>query len=354
MLDNSSFFDTKRRKQGLAAGTVVYTGEQKLEQLSLSRYRYNQHLSEERSLSLSELSKPPKGSCDWINIVGLHDSEAIERIGALFGLHPLTLEDVVNIHQRPKLELFESYLYVVLRMIRIGDEGEVHNEQLSLILGENFVLSFQEMPGDVFEPLRKRLTSATSRIRTAQVDFLFYTLMDIVVDNYFMVLEYYDSKLERLEEEIIDTHSRDIVVHLSYIRRDLLLLRKVILPVREILNALMRDPPGLLSEGVQIYLRDVYDHSIQANDLLESLRDLQASLHDLYLSQLGHRSNEVMKVLTIIATIFMPLSFLAGVYGMNFDHMPELHWFFAYPVLLLVMCLVAGAMLFYFWRKDWF
>ncbi len=341
------------QKQGMAPGTVMYTGERKLEHVTITSHLFNREILEEKSIDVTALHRPDEGEKLWINVEGLHDTVLIETFGERFNLHPLTLEDIASIHQRPKLELYDSYVYVVLRMIYVK-EGKLENEQLSLILGDNFVLSFQEIPGDVFEPIRKRLQNPQSRIRKLGADFLFYALIDVLVDAYFGVLEHFGDQLESLEEDIIEGNSKQIMMQLRRLRHELLVLRKGIWPVRDVINSMMRDAPSLLSKDVLLYLRDVHDHGVQATDGLESLRDLQASLHDFYLSQLSYRMNEVMKVLTIISTIFIPLSFLVGVYGMNFDHMPELHWLFSYPLLWLIMLSTAGGMLYYFWKKDWF
>ena len=354
MIQHKTGMTGKSQKQGMAPGTVMYTGERKLEHVQLSQCRYNTETLEEKVVSLEALRKPVAGEKLWLNIEGLHETELIEQLGHIFELHPLTQEDIASIHQRPKLELYDSYIYVVLRMIYIDTSGQVANEQLSLILGENFVLSFQEISGDVFDPIRKRLQNPQSRLRNLGSDFLFYALIDVLVDAYFGVLEHFGDKLEGLEEDIIDGRSKQIMTELRHLRHELLVLRKALWPVRDVINSMMRDAPSLLSKDVQFYLRDVHDHSVQATDGLESLRELQASLHDFYLSQLSYRMNEVMKVLTIISTIFIPLSFLVGVYGMNFDKMPELHWNFAYPGLWLIMFSIAISMLIYFWKKDWF
>ncbi|MCA9835444.1 MAG: magnesium/cobalt transporter CorA [Trueperaceae bacterium] len=354
MIQHNSGMTGKSQKQGMAPGTVMYTGERKLEQVSLYQYRYQAESLQEQTLEPDHIALPAPGEKLWINIEGLHDTTLIEHLGDAFNLHPLTQEDIASIHQRPKLELYDSYIYVVLRMIYIDKTGSIANEQLSLVLGENFVLSFQEIHGDVFDPIRKRLQNSQSRLRNLGSDFLFYALIDVLVDAYFGVLENIGDQLEDLEEEIIEANSKQIMTQLRTLRHELLVLRKGIWPVRDVINAMMRDAPGLLSKDVQLYLRDVHDHGVQATDGLESLRELQASLHDFYLSQLSYRMNEVMKVLTIISTIFIPLSFLVGVYGMNFDHMPELHWLFSYPGLWFIMISIAIGMLIYFWRKDWF
>jgi magnesium transporter len=290
----------------------------------------------------------------WINVDGLHDIEIIQQVGDCQGLHPLVLEDILNTDQRPKLEDYGDYLYIVLKMLYKQEGGGISTEQVSLVLGSNFVISFQEgIKGDVFNPVRERLRSGKGRIRGMGADFLAFSLMDAIVDNYFVVLEEVEERIEALEEEVVASPSAKTVQKLHRLKRDMIFLRKAVWPLREVLAALTRRESKLITEAVVVYLRDVYDHTIQVIDSIETSRDLLAGMLDIYLSSISNRTNEVMKVLTIIATIFMPLTFIVGLYGMNFKYMPELEWRWGYPAVLLLMVLTTIAMLIYFRRKKW-
>ncbi len=293
----------------------------------------------------------------WVNIDGLGDADVILTIGEILGLHPLALEDVANANQRPKLEDYPDSVFIVARMPQVR-EGAFRTEQLSLFIGPKYVLTFQEHPGDCFDPVRKRLRDAP-RVRFLEPDYLAYALLDAVVDSYFPVLESVGERLDVIEEEIAHDPQPASVSQIFQTKHELLSLRRAIWPARDILNALIRDPVPLIADTTRTYLRDCHDHAIRIIDLLESYREINAGLMEFYQSTVGHRMNEVMKVLTIIATIFIPLGFIAGLYGMNFDtsisgwNMPELSLYFGYPAALLVMVLVAGGMLLYFRRKRW-
>jgi magnesium transporter len=293
----------------------------------------------------------------WVNVDGLGDADVIQTIGEILRLHPLALEDVANANQRPKLEDYPDGVFIVARMPQIR-EGSFRTEQLSLFFGTNYVLTFQEHPGDRFEPVRKRLRD-TPRVRLLDPDYLAYSLLDAVVDSYFPVLESVGERLDVIEEEIAHDPRPESVSHIFQMKHELLSLRRAIWPARDILNALIRDPVPLISDATRTYLRDCHDHAIRIIDLLESYREINAGLMEFYQSTVGHRMNEVMKVLTIIATIFIPLSFVAGLYGMNFDtelspwNMPELGLYFGYPAALFVMAAVAFGMLYFFRRKRW-
>jgi len=293
----------------------------------------------------------------WVNVDGLGDAATIETIGKVFGLHPLSLEDVVNVHQRAKLEDYGEYLFIVARMLQPAERLET--DQTSIFLGKNFVVTFQELPGDCLDPVRERLRKAKGRIRQAGADFLAYALLDAIVDAYFPVLERYGEQLDRLDSEITTRVPRSAVNEIHTLRGELLLLRRVVWPLRDAVGALARDPNRLISDTTRIYLRDCYDHTVQIIDLLETCREMCSDLREFYLSTVNNQMSEIMKVLTVIATIFIPMSFVAGVYGMNFDtqasawNMPELHWRFGYPWALGVMAGVAAVQLFYFWRRGW-
>ena len=293
----------------------------------------------------------------WVDVQGLGDARTITRLGEIFELHPLALEDVVNTHQRAKVEDYGQYLFIVARMIASGDR--VDTEQVSLFLGSNFVLTFQERPGDCLDAVRKRLQQSKGRIRQGGADYLAYALLDAVVDAYFPILEQYGESLDRLDAEISDQPAPDTVARVHQMRSDLLLLRRAIWPFREDIGELVREPNPLIAEETRVFLRDCYDHSFQIIDLVETCREMCSDLRDYYLSAVNNRMSEIMKVLTIMATIFIPLGFIAGLYGMNFDpdtstwNMPELRWPFGYLFALALMALVAGGQLFYFWRRGW-
>ena len=288
----------------------------------------------------------------WVNVDGLGDAEAVRKIGELFGLHPLALEDVINVHQRPKVEPYEKYLFVVMQMLLAGERLET--EQLSLFLGSNFVLTFQEQPGgDCFALIRDRIRKNHARIRGAGPDHLAYALLDAIVDSYFPVLERYGERLETVEQEVVIQPGRETVPRIHHIKRDLLLLRRAVWPMREAINSLLREDTPFIARETRTYLRDCYDHSVQIIDMLETDRETAFGLLETYLSSVSNRMNEIMKVLTIIATVFMPLTFIVGIYGMNFNHMPELNWPWGYPLVMGLMAVIAAGMLLYFRRKGW-
>jgi magnesium transporter len=290
----------------------------------------------------------------WINIEGLQKISIIEKIGNHFNLHPLVLEDIANTGQRPKMEDYTDYLFVVLNMLQYSEEDkEIKREQVSLILGSNWVISFQETEGDVFDTIRERLRSDKGRIRKMGADYLVYVLMDTIVDNYFAVLEKIGEKIEEIEDEIVTNPSPVTLQTIHDLKRQMIMLRKSIWPLREVINRLERWESKLINESTDIFLRDLYDHTIQVVDAVETFRDMLSGMMDIYMSSVSNRMNEVMKVLTIIATIFLPLTLVAGIYGMNFRIMPELQWEMGYPFALLIMLAVGIIMLIYFKRKNW-
>jgi magnesium transporter len=344
----------KSMKQGQAPGTVMFTGEQKMESSILSLISYTPEVfNETTDLELERLSTFASDKTSWLNLDGVHDTSLIEHLGRHFNLHPLTLEDIASTQQRPKIEFFDDYVYVVLRMLHLSDKGTLQNEQISIILGKHFVLTLQEIPGDLFEPVRKRLRTNKGRIRKLGADYLFYALIDAIVDAYFIVLESYGERIEALEDQILH-YDKQVIEQLSSLKRETLLLRKTIWPLRELLSSLHREESPLMSNEVLTFFRDVQDHSIQVIDTIEIFRELLSSIHDVHLSNMSYRMNEVMKVLTIISTIFIPLSFLVGVYGMNFKVMPELEWQYGYFGVWGIILFVAISMVFYFRRKKWF
>jgi len=299
------------------------------------------------------LAYKDKGGVTWINIDGLHEAEVLEKLGQAFGLHPLMLEDIANTEQRPKLEDYGDYLYVVVKMLYRPDHS-ILAEQLSLVIGKNVLITFQERQGTVFDPICERLRNGKGRARLLGVDFLAYQLIDAVIDNYFIVLERLSDEVEALEERVITSPKPDGLKNLHRLKKDMIHLRRSVWPLRDVITALQRGDSPLIGAAMRIYLRDVYDHVMAVADAIEAMRDLLHSMLEIHMSSMSNRLNEVLKVLTIITTLFIPITFIAGVYGMNFKYMPELEWPWGYPAALLLMSAVAGAMVVYFKRKKWF
>ncbi len=348
---------------GSSPGSVIYTGPARDAPVTFELISYDEGRFEElRELTLEQALQRVRQDpgVRWLNVNGVHRTEFIEQIGAALDLHPLTMEDIVSLGQRPKIEDYERYLYMALRMLayRSHDvedgQGELDNEQLSLILLDRVVVTFQERPGDVFEPLRERLRQGKGRLRKLGADYLAYALLDIVIDRYFTVVENYGDAIEDLEAEILANPTTEVLQRVNHLKRETLMVRKAVWPLREVIAGLEREEGDLMSPTAITYLRDAHDHAIQVIDTVESLRDMLTNLHDMYLSALSYRMNDVMKVLTIIATIFIPLSFLVGVYGMNFKDMPELSLPWAYPALWGLMLVIALGMLAIFRRRGWF
>ncbi|MBN2562809.1 MAG: magnesium/cobalt transporter CorA [Phycisphaerae bacterium] len=293
----------------------------------------------------------------WVNVDGLADVNVISVLGEIFGVHRLALEDVANVHERAKVEEYPKHLFLVLRAMHLDEK--LTTEQVSIFLSQDFVLTFQERPGDCFDHVRDRIRQAKGRVREASADYLAYCLLDAVVDSNFPILEEYGNRLEEMEEAVIERPDSRAMVRIRQAKRDLLTFRRAVWPLRDVINVLLRDHSVFISPETRVYLRDCYDHVVQNIDMIETYRELGSGLMDVYMSSLSNRMNEIMKVLTIFAAIFIPLTFLAGVYGMNFDpdtspwNMPELRWHYGYPGILLVMVLMAVAMLFFFRRKGW-
>jgi magnesium transporter len=347
---------TKRKKIGLPPGTLVHIGEATDEEVRVTVLDYNESEFQEKHIESVEecLAFKEKPTVTWINVDGVHRVEIIESLGKQYGIHPLVLEDIVNTEQRPKLEDFDDYLFVVLKMLHDYDpEDGIQVEQVSLVVGSNFVISFQERKGDIFDPIRYRIRNAKGRLRKMGADYLAYGLMDAVVDNYFTVLEKLGEQIESVQEKLLTDPTLDTLHGIQRLKRELLFLRKSVWPLREAVNSFERSESSIVRKSTRVYLRDVYDHTIQVIDALETCRDMTSGMLDIYLSSISNKMNEIMKVLTIAAVIFIPLTFLAGIYGMNFEYMPELHWRIGYPIVLLVMLGIAGVMLFFFKRRKW-
>jgi magnesium transporter len=350
------FIKKQLRKAGASPGTLIHIGEQKVDETRMTLIDYDEEHLQERVLDSIEEAFPLKDlpTVTWINIDGLHQLDIIEKVGQHFNIHPLVLEDIVNTGQRPKTEEFEDFIFVVLKMLHYNKNSEkIGSEQFSLVLGSNFLLSFQEIQGDVFKTVRERIRKPKSRIRKAGCDYLAYALIDAIVDHYYLILEKLGENIEALEEDLLENPSPEILQTLHEMKREMIYLRKQIWPIRELINSLVKGESSLINESTGLFFRDIYDHTIQIIDTIESYRDILSGMLDIYLSTLSNKMNEVMKVLTIIATIFIPITFVAGIYGMNFKFMPELEWRWGYFMVWAIIIVVAGIMLWFFKKKQW-
>jgi magnesium transporter len=342
---------------GSAPGTLIADPDAPPPKLHVLAYREDDITEQEIADPITLPEFLDRWPVTWLNVDGLGDIERLQAIATVFELHPLELEDVVNVGQRPKLEENPDHLFLIMTMPSILNR--VSLEQVSLFVGSNFVLSFQEKSDDCLDPVRQRLRSGRGRIRKSGSDYLAYAILDAVVDSYFPVLEQYAERLDRIEDEIVEHPSDEVLSQIHEAKKDLLALRRSIWPLRDVLNVMIRDPSDFITETTRVYLRDVYDHVVQMIDLIETYREFGSSLTDYYLSIVSNRMNEVMKMLTVIATIFIPLTFIAGVYGMNFDssaspwNMPELSWYWGYPIMLGAMLLLGMGSFLYFRHKRW-
>ena len=342
---------------GQVPGTLIYTGKKSGNEILIQSFDYTKDSFEEVIHQKIEDTFHFKNtdSVTWININGLHHIKEIEKIGEQFGLHPLVLEDIVNTTQRPKIDEYEDYIFVVLKMLYYDDDEHVTNEQVSLVLGKNYVLSFQESEGDVFDSIRDRIRQAKGRIRNHKPDYLMYALVDAVVDHYFSIVETLGNKIEDLETdlfvgEVKETISSDV----QQLKREILKVRRAIFPLREVISRIEKYEHPLIHKTTITFFRDVYDHIIQVSENIDIYREMIWSLMDMYMTSISNKMNEVMKVLTIMSTIFIPLTFIAGIYGMNFEHMPELEYKYSYFILIGLMILIFVFMVFFFKRKKWF
>ncbi|OHB68493.1 MAG: magnesium and cobalt transport protein CorA [Planctomycetes bacterium RBG_13_62_9] len=346
----------RAKKAGLPPGSLVQIGEQNIETVRITCMDYDEQGFQETCVTAVEECFHFKNtaSATWINVDGIHDISIVEKIGKAFEIHPLILEDIVTAGQRPKYEGFAEYGYIVLTMLNyFSPNTPVETEQMSIVFGSNFVISFQERAGDVFDVIRDRIRTGKGRVRKMGPDFLAYSLIDAVVDSYFTILEGAGDRIEVVEEELIARPTEQTLRQIHALKREMLSLRRSVWPLRELVSAMQRDESPLIAAQTRIYLRDVYDHTIHIIDAIEGFRDVLSGMLDIYLSSISNRTNAIMKVLTIIATIFIPLTFIAGVYGMNFEYMPGLHHRWGYPVALLLMVAVAVVMLVYFRRRRW-
>lgn len=358
--DNSKKRKKRRREHtrsnvGMAPGTIFFRGEQKTDRVTIREISFDKEELSDQMLTAPEQVTPGKGpGVQWLDVVGLHEEAVIDQIGLKFGIHRLTLEDVLNTQQRPKLETFDSYLFWTVRMIRMNPETDkLINEQVSILFGDGWLISFQEQEGDVFEFVRERLRANKGRIRGAGADYLAYALLDAIVDNYFVAVEEFSDRVEDLEENLLKRHVDTDLVQLQRMKREVIGLRKNIWPLREVVNLSAKSETQLVHPDTEIYLRDLYDHIIQVADTVESLRDIIGGVQDLYLSIVNNKMNEVMKVLAIISTIFLPMSLVAGIYGMNFKIIPETNWSLGYPFSLAIMVAIGMGMFFFFKKRNW-
>jgi len=345
-----------RRKIGSIPGTLVYTGDKIADPVKISHIEYNGEMFQEQVISNLQSYKINKkaDTVSWININGIYDLEIINKLKEKFCIHPLVMEDILNVSQRPKYEDFEDYIFVVLKMFQYEETtDDVQSEQMSILLYKGTVLTFQEHEGDVFNQIRDRIRNKKGRICNKKGDYLVYSLLDAIVNYYFVILEKLGERLERIEEEVFSNPKKETVAKIHYLKQEIILLRKSIWPIRDVVNSLIKGESSLIEKESRPFLHDLYDHTIEIMDIIESYRDTNTSLMDMYLSSISNRMNEIMKVLTMMSTIFIPLSFLAGLYGMNFKNMPELEMPFAYPVVLSLMIAIVIGMLLFFRRKKW-
>jgi magnesium transporter len=352
-------FKLSNKNIGTSPGTLTYVGDEVKVATNITLIEYNDDFEKVKKITNLHDCKTssPSQQITWLNVDGIHEVNVIETIGQRYDLHPLIMEDILNTQQKPKFEYFDAdkLLYTTFKMLEYNPyTREVGIEHISLVLGDSYLLSFQEeKQRDIFETVLERIQKSVGKTRKNGADYLFYSLMDSVVDNYFLVLEKLADQLEKLEEEVINTPKQKNVNELYNLKRELTLMRKHVWPLREMMSMLIREESPLISANTSLYLRDVYDHVTQVLETIDSYRELIASLLDLYLSSVSNKMNNVMKVLTVISVIFMPLTFVAGIYGMNFDNMPELHWRYGYYFVWGIMITLVIAMLFYFKKKDW-
>ena len=347
---------TSKKSLNQAPGTVTYVGSKETIETKLDVIDYNAHTYERfTSDSIEDAFKfEAEDRITWFNIDGLSNTEEIVKLGKYYELHPLIIEDIVNTNQRPKIDEYQDYFFIVAKMLYRNKEGTLENEHISIVLGKNYVLSFQEAGGDVFDGVRQRLSGAKGRIRSRGADYLAFALLDAIVDNYFIVLEEISDKIEDIEERLLSVEPNDdITFEIQELKKTMLRIRRAVFPLREVVSRLEKVDGGLIDEQTVHYIRDLYDHILQISENIEVYREMSWGLMDMYMTTISHKMNEVMKVLTIMASIFIPLTFLAGIYGMNFKYMPELDWEYGYPTLLLLMLILFIGMMVYFKRKHW-
>jgi magnesium transporter len=344
-------------KVGLPPGSIIHVGEQKIEKAKITLTEFDEKNVETCEINSVEEIDPYTDTpqVTWVNVSGLHDTELIKQIGDKFNIHPLVLEDILNTETRPKIEMTDDYIFIAMKMLTYNNnDSEIITEQVSFILGNSFVFSFLEKSDNIFNPIKDRITNNYGRVRKQPSDYLFYALMDVVVDQYFLLLEQIEQNIESLDDEVIKSADRSQIEKIYNLKNKLLLTRRSVWPLRELFTRLMREESKLINKKIVPYLRDLLDHTIQITETIELQREITNGLMETHLSMMSYKMNEVMKVLTVIATIFIPLTFIVGIYGMNFPNMPEMTWPWAYPALWGVMISVVLFMIYYFKRKKWF
>ncbi len=356
-LNINKFIKDRSAKNGLAPGSLIHVGSKKIDHVEIDLIDYSENHFEEKKLDSVRDSLHLKNNptVTWVNIEGLEDTDTIKAIGEYFGSNLLILEDMLNTDQRPKIEIFDDYIFIVFKMLSYNDNlDQINTEQVSIVFGKDYLISLQEgIEGDVFEPVRNRLRKGSNYIRKKGADFLAYTLLDVVIDNYFDVLEKIGEKMEALDEQLINNPRPEILQEVYNLKREVIFMRKSIWPMREIVNRFEQVESEIVCQTTRAYLRDIYDHIIQVIDTEETFRDIISGMMDLYLSSISNRMNEIMKFLSIVGTIFIPLTFIVGLYGMNFEYMPELKSKYGYPTVLVVMILVSISMIIFFKKKKW-
>jgi len=352
----------KRKKKtsakiGLPPGSIIYLGEKKVEKVTIAVTEYDEKECENYEIKSVEEIDPftDTPQVTWVSVCGLHETDFLKQVGEKFKVHPLVLEDILNTDTRPKIEITDDYLFIVMKLLIFNEEQKIlETEQVSFILGKTFLFSFSEKSDVIFNPVKDRIAGQLGKIRKKGSDFLLYALMDVIVDLYFLALEKIEERIETLDDEVINNAEKSQIESIYNLRNLLLTIRRYVWPLREIVNQLIKDDSDLLEESIEPYLRDLYDHIIHITETIEQQREITNGLMEIYLSMMSNRMNEVMKVLTVIATIFIPLTFIVGIYGMNFPNMPEMQWPWAYFAVWGVMIGVTALMLFYFKRKKWF
>ncbi|MDC7999376.1 magnesium/cobalt transporter CorA [Gilvibacter sediminis] len=346
-----------RKKIGLAPGTLVFTGNKKVDKVIIHQLSYNNEQLEQGELDSHnehQIAPLDNKKVDWFDVRGMHDTELIAALGANFGMHPLTLENTVDIHQRPKFEEYEEGFFITLKALQFKAETrEVIKEHLAIYVTDGAVISFQETETDLFAPVRERLERSSGRIRSRGADYLAFALMDVVVDHYYVVIEGFEEVINHLEEELTDNPSPQIKGEIHHLKKELLQLRKKVIPLREATSQFSKSEHKLIVDTTPLFVRDLYEHTVHVIDNLDSNRDLLNGLQDLYISELSFKMNKVMQLLTLVSTIFIPLTFLAGIYGMNFTNIPELHYQYGYFVLLGIMLVITIILIIFFRRKHW-
>lgn len=352
-----------KSKRGMPPGSLIFTGEQKMPVMKITGIDYDDKSFYEKEIkNVDELKQFMENNhVSWINICGLHEVDKLAQIGEIFKIHPLIMEDILNVQHLPKLEDYDNYLFLIAKMIDMKkDEKKLTIEQLSFILSKNnCLLTFQEVEGDVFNIIRDRIRSDKGRIRKLGADYLMYRLLDAIVDNYFFVLQDIDEAMEDVEDDLIYNPNSSTIEAIHSMRKQIIKLRRAVTPLRDIVFSIERERYPYIAKSTYIFLRDLYDHIRQNIETMENYREILNGMLEIYLSSSGQKLNEVVKVLTIISTIFIPLTFIAGIYGMNFStaagkwNMPELNWQFGYPLVLIIMIVIAVGMIFFFKKKDW-